>query len=163
MPASVIGRLGRWCFRHWAWVLGLWVLAVAGGVLATGPLFARLSDGGVPATVESVAAYDVLRTGNSSAGTVVAVIDGVDPTDPALAAPLARVAERLRSVAGVADVELPGPRTVSADGHAVLVSVSHHLDRSARDTAATAIVNQLHGLTPELPPAPPSRSAARRC
>ena len=82
MPRSLIGRLGRWCFRHWGWVFAVWAVAAAAGVAATGPLFDRLADSGVPRSVESVAAYDVLNAGNGSAGTVIGVVDGVDPSSP---------------------------------------------------------------------------------
>src|SRR5690349_3526187 len=82
MPTSVVGRIGRWCFRHWAWVLVIWALAVTAGIVSTGPLFGRLADPGVPKSVESVAANDVISTGNDSSGTVTAVISGIDPADP---------------------------------------------------------------------------------
>jgi len=55
---SVVGRVGRWCARHAWWVIAAWVAAVAAGVVATGPLFDRLVDGGVPRDVESVAAFE---------------------------------------------------------------------------------------------------------
>ena len=52
------GRIGRWCARHAWWVLAGWVVLAAIGALATGPLFARLAESGIPLDVESVAAYD---------------------------------------------------------------------------------------------------------
>src|SRR6185369_17983012 len=55
VPQSVIGRVGQWCFSHRWLVLVAWLIAVGGGLFATGPLFSRLSDGGLPHSVESVA------------------------------------------------------------------------------------------------------------
>ena len=75
----MIGRVGRWCFRHGWWVLAAWLVAVVAGVLATGPLFSRLSDSRPPSNVESITATDVISAGNDSAGTIIAIVDGVDP------------------------------------------------------------------------------------
>jgi RND superfamily putative drug exporter len=58
VPTGLIARMGRWCFRHWAWVLLAWVAAVAAGVFATGPVFDRLAADNIPQDVESIRAYD---------------------------------------------------------------------------------------------------------
>src|SRR5678809_1202568 len=79
---SALGRVGAWCFRHGWWVLAIWVVAVAAGVVATGPLFSRLADSGIPRDVESVAAMDVISAGDDSAGTIIGVVDHVDPGSP---------------------------------------------------------------------------------
>ena len=107
VPRSVVGRVGRWCARHAWWVLAAWVVAVAAGVLATGPLFHRLADGGVPRDVESVAAYDVIRAGNDSAGTVVGVVDRVDPASPQVRDAVAAAAGRIANLDGVRQVDHP--------------------------------------------------------
>ena len=71
MPQSVIGRAGQWCFTHRWLVLVAWLIAVGGGLFATGPLFSRLSDGGLP--------HSVVRGPRPAAGA-----DPPPPVDPAL-------------------------------------------------------------------------------
>ncbi|MEU7823238.1 MMPL family transporter [Catellatospora sp. NPDC049133] len=158
MPTSVIGRVGRWCFRHWALVLLAWALAVAAGVVSVGPLFSRLSDNRLPQGVESVVAADVITEGADSAGTVVGVVDGIDPADPAVRAALLTATPRLAEIPGVKSVEHPyttpaaAPRLTSSDGRAVIVSVTlTALDRPARDRAAIDIGRALHDLRGDLP------------
>lgn len=144
----LIGRVGSWCFRHGWWVLVGWVVLVAAGVLATGPLFSRLSDGGVPHDVESVAANDVISSGNDSAGTIVGIVDGVDPTAPAVRTAVADVSSGLSTVEGVRSVE-----PAAADAHGLVIAVVlSKMDRPARDTLSAVVVERLHGLTAQLPP-----------
>ena len=158
MPQSLVGRVGRWCARHAWWVLGAWLLAVAAGVLATGPLFSRLADGGVPRDVESVAAYDVIRSGDDSAGTVVGVVDRVDPDSPRVREAIQAAAGRIAGLDGVREVDHPyststlSQTSISTDGIALLVSVTlDRLDRTARDAAVRAISAELHRLADDLP------------
>jgi putative drug exporter of the RND superfamily len=144
----VIGRVGQWCFRHGWWVLVGWFVAVAAGVLATGPLFARLSDGGVPHDVESVAATDVISTGNDSAGTIVGIVDGVDPAANVVRDAVAAASAELSTVEGVRSVETP-----AADGRGLVISiVLSKMDRTERDRMVGVISDQLHALAATLPP-----------
>ena len=122
--------------------------------LATGPLFSRLADGGVPRDVESVAAYDVIRSGDDSAGTVVGVVDRVDPASPQVRAAIQAAAGRIANLDGVRQVDHPYQTATSSspsianDGTAVLISATlSGLDRTARDAAVTAISAELHALT----------------
>ncbi len=158
MPTGVIGTIGRWCFGHWAWVLLAWTVAVGAGVWSIGPLFDRLADTRLPANVESVTANDVISQGNDSAGTVVGVVDGIDPADERVRAAVVAAVPKLTQIAGVKTVEHPfagpraAPRLVSADGRAVIVSVQlAALDRAARDAAATELVDALHRMGEHLP------------
>ena len=158
MPQSVVGRVGRWCARHAWWVLAAWTVAVAAGALATGPLFSRLADGGVPRDVESVAAYDVIRSGDDSAGTVIGVVDRVDPASPRVRSAIQAAAGRIADLDGVRLVDHPYETATSSnpssakDGNAVLISVTlSGLDRAARDATAAAISAELHALAAELP------------
>ena len=102
MPQSVVGRVGLWCSRHWLWVVAAWVVAVVAGVLATGPLFARLSDGGPPPSVESVAANSVLSAGSQTGGVIYGVVSHVDPHAPAVADATNRAVDGLVTVKDVA-------------------------------------------------------------
>jgi len=158
MPESVIGRVGRWCFRHRTWVLLIWAFAVAAGIVSTGPLFGRLADSRLPKGVESVAASDVIAQGNNSSGTVIAVVDGIDPADERVRAAVLAAAPQVMAIDGVKSVVSPyGPltppaRMVSTDGRAVIVVVTlKTLDQSARDRAARATVDALHRMREDLP------------
>jgi RND superfamily putative drug exporter len=143
----LIGRVGHWCFRHGWWVLVGWIVAVAAGIIATGPLFTRLSDGGVPHDVESVAASDVISSGNDSAGTIVGIVDGVDPTTPAVRTAVADVSTGLSTVQGVRSVESP-----AADANGLVISVVlSKMDRPARDAVVGVVADRLHRLTAALP------------
>jgi putative drug exporter of the RND superfamily len=156
---SVIGRIGRWCFHHRWLVLVVWAAAVVAGGLATGPLFNRLVDSGVPKSAESVAAYDVL--GNDSAGTVVAVIDGVDRSKVEVRTAVTGAAQEISGLPGVRSVEQPFDESspsaqtaslVSTDGMAVLVSIKlTAMGGADRDATATAIQDKLRVLGTRLP------------
>jgi putative drug exporter of the RND superfamily len=161
MPRSVVGRVGRWCFRRWWWVLAAWALAIVAGLASTGPLFSKLSDGGAPKSVESVAVNDVLSQGNPTGGVIYGVVIGVDPAAPTVRDAVSAAADQIASVANVAEVDTPYavglPASVAArlavpDRHALLVVVTlSNVDRPTRDIAATAVQSRLHGLRGELP------------
>jgi RND superfamily putative drug exporter len=158
VPQSVVGRIGRWCARHAWWVLAAWVAIVAAGVIATGPLFDRLVDGGVPRDVESIAAYDVIRSGDDSAGTVVGVVDRIDPASAEVRDAIEAVADRIAGIPGVREVNHPyrsepsSAALIAADRTAVLISTTlGALDRTARNATATAIAAELHALPAALP------------
>jgi RND superfamily putative drug exporter len=155
VPRSLLGRLGRWCARRAWWVLAAWVVAVAAGIIATGPLFGRLADSGVPEDVESVAAYEVIGQGNDSAGTVVAVVDGINPALPAVREAILAASARVATFDSVRSVEPTAQRpqaAVSSDGRATLITVTlDGLDRPARDAAIVQISAELRQLTERLP------------
>jgi RND superfamily putative drug exporter len=160
MRENLVGRMGRWCFRHWAWVLVAWAVAVAGGIAATGPLFGRLADSRVPRHVESVIGSEMLDAGNDSAGTVTGVIDEVDPRSDQVRTAVADVARQLLLVPGVRSVAHPfdpaaptrALALVAPDGRALLVVVTFgDIERAMRDTSTATITDTLHGLVDDLP------------
>src|SRR5581483_4112541 len=79
MALGVIARVGRFCFRRRWWVLAAWLVAVASGVLASGPLLNSLAETNTVRRVESIQAYDVMSTGDDSSGQVIGLVDRVDP------------------------------------------------------------------------------------
>src|SRR5207245_433298 len=107
MADGVIARVGRWCFRRRWWVLAVWLLAVAGGVLSAGPVFNGLTGGGGPKTLESVQANNVLLDNNVQRGTVVGVVDGIDPRSPVVRDAVRSAASDLSRIAGVTGVVTP--------------------------------------------------------
>jgi RND superfamily putative drug exporter len=133
-------------------------------VAATGPLFERLAaGGGLPGTAESIAAYEALSDGEESSGTVVGIVDGVDPAAPDVRAAVSATAERLADIAGVTSVDHPyapglppllAARLVAGDGRALLVSVTLDvLERTEADAAGRAITAELRRLDEALPAA----------
>jgi RND superfamily putative drug exporter len=161
MPRSAFGRIGRWCFERWGWVLALWVVALAAGVAASGPMFSRLADESAPKSAESVAAYSVINNNSGSSGTVLGVVDNVDPASPAVRDALTATAARLAAIPGVTSVAQPldpalppaqAAALTSRDGRALLISVTlGELDRPGRDETSRAVAGELHRLPAALP------------
>jgi len=139
----MLGRLGRWCFRRRWWVLAIWLLAMVAGVLSAGPVFHGLTGGGGPKSLESVAANQVLADAADRGGTVVAVIDQVEPA-----------ARGVDTVTTPYDTGVPKAKTatlIAADARAVLVQIQlGKLDKLARHDAVVAISDRLHKLGDEL-------------
>ena len=120
----MFGRLSRFCFRHRILVVTVWVIAIAGGVFASGPVFSALDGDHHNVRFESERGSDVIDSAATDDGTVVAVVDKVDPKAAATrSAVLAAVAD-LHKQAGITEIEDPyttGPALVSQDGRALLV------------------------------------------
>src|SRR2546430_806391 len=103
----MLGRLGRWCFRRRWWVLAIWLLAMVAGVLSAGPVFHGLTGGGGPKSLESVAANQVLADAADRGGTVVAVIDRIQPAASGVDTVVRAAADDLPHVSGGGTVATP--------------------------------------------------------
>ena len=79
MADGFIAAAGQWCFRHRWSVVGLWLMAVVLGVLCAGPVFESLAGDNNPKSLESFRAQTVLDSQSVQGGTVIGVIDGIDP------------------------------------------------------------------------------------
>ncbi|MEV4619301.1 MMPL family transporter [Asanoa sp. NPDC049573] len=153
----LLGRLGRWCFRHrWA-VVGLWLVAVVAGGFAAGPVFAGLDDSQGPSSLESVAGSDVIADASTSSGAIVAVVRGIDPAAPAVRTAVTDGAARVAAVAGVTGVVTPFADSPAAaalratDGRGLLVQARlGELDGDALGTATDAVEAELRTLGPAL-------------
>ncbi|WP_327000414.1 MMPL family transporter [Dactylosporangium sp. NBC_01737] len=145
-----MARVGGWCFRHRWWVLGVWLLAVVGGVLAAGPLLDSISEGNsVRKKVESIEAYDLLSTAEDSSGQVVALVDAVDPAAADVRGAVDAAAARLRGVEHVRKVEATA---VSTDGRALLVVATlEQVDKPTRNAAVDRVETEFGRLAAELP------------
>src|SRR5215831_19004341 len=107
MTQTFVARVGRWCFRHKWTVLAIWLVAVAVGVLCAGPVFNSLTNDRGPSTLESVAGNNQLNHANTSAGTIVAAVSGIDPGAASVRQAVTAAATDLASVPGVATVTTP--------------------------------------------------------
>src|SRR3712207_654210 len=137
-----LARVGRLCHRRRWLVLFGWVVAVAAGVLATGPVFAGMPDDFLPGDFEAFEAVRVLERDSDRGGTVAAVVDRVDPGAAPTREIVLRGAAALDGIEGVAEVRHPyveGPATagfVAGDGRALLIEVT--LDRMEDERTADA-------------------------
>jgi RND superfamily putative drug exporter len=160
MAEGVIARIGYWCFRRRWWVLAAWIVAVAAGVLARGAVFDALADSNSPRQVESIDAYNVLNTGNDSAGQVVVLVDRVDPAVPGVREAVRVAAGNLAAMPEVKKVDHPytdgqppdrARFYLSRDGSALLlVATLASLDRPQRNAVVDRMRPTLDRLHAEL-------------
>ncbi|MBT8226655.1 MAG: MMPL family transporter [Dactylosporangium sp.] len=163
---GTIARVGHWCFRRRWTVLGIWLVAVVLGGIAAGPVFARLVDNNNPRNVESVQAYEVLNREddadeNITGGTVIGLVDRIDPTDKRTLATLGAAARDLTAMPAVESAVCPcvpgaaeDPRMkamLAADGRGALIVVTlNPLNREDRATVLQPIADRLHAVDSEL-------------
>ncbi|RGD59020.1 MMPL family transporter [Kitasatospora xanthocidica] len=141
-PTAVVGgrlaAVGRFCFRHRRWVLGLWAVVLVVGVLIGGRVFEGSVAGASSASAEADRGGAVVAAADPAKGTVTAVVDGRPVDDPQVRAAVERATAEIAALPGVSsalDAYGTGPAPAalrSADGTASLVTV-----RMA-DTASTA-------------------------
>ncbi|MET8539955.1 MMPL family transporter [Kitasatospora sp. NPDC004799] len=131
-PTVVGGRLaavGRFCFRHRRWVLGLWAVVLVAGVLIGGRVFEGSVAGASSATAEADRGSAVVTAADPAKGTVTAVVDGRPVDDPAVRAAVEKATAEIAALPGVSsalDAYGTGPAPAalrSADGTASLVTV----------------------------------------
>ncbi len=158
----MLASLGRWIARHPLLVVIAWVLAAglgmagASGAFGEG-LFDRLKSGEPTVPGEAEAGSEIIRANEPNGPSMSLLIDGVSPTDPALA-PLLQQARadiaRIPDVASAVDplALQPGdPRAaalVAEDGKAVLVSatVKGRLSGGRETEALDAVQERLNEL-----------------
>jgi len=119
-------RLATFCYRHRFLVMLAWLVIFAGGIAASGPVFNKLNaDSDVH--FESTDGYDALNAAATDGGTVIAVVDRVDPKAASTRAAVTSAATAIKGIDGVVEVEDPysagpaGPALVAKDGEGVLV------------------------------------------
>ncbi|MEV4534360.1 MMPL family transporter [Asanoa sp. NPDC049518] len=154
---TMLGRLGRRCFEHRWTVVGLWLVAVVAGGFAAGPVFAGLDDDRGPSSLESVAGSEVISDASTSAGSIIGVIRGVDPTSPAVRAAVTDAAGKLGAVSGITGVVTPYVESPAAaalratDGRGLLVQARlADLTGDDLDAATDGAVAELRALGPAL-------------
>jgi RND superfamily putative drug exporter len=150
----MIGRLSKWCYRHRIVVLVVWIAVLAGGFAASGPVFDALGQR-TPTQFESAQGSRVVNDQSPDRGTVVAVLDGVDPTTAATRTSVTETAADLRRDQGVRAVDDPyggAPGLIATDHRALLVvahiakTVPTNRAASVEDTVATRMRAMADGL-----------------
>ena len=145
--------MGMFCFRHRWIVLGAWLLVLVGGVLATGQVFANISDVDQTRGSESAQGSDVLKTSSQVGFTYVVLVDGIDATAVPVHQSIQTVADGLHDVGGVAHI---GTLAMAKDGRAITVPVT--IDKAlsdenfeARSAAVGRITDRFAELSKQLP------------
>jgi putative drug exporter of the RND superfamily len=153
----VFARLGRFCARrHWL-VLLCWLLFAVVGVVAAGPVFGRLSGGGLSGRFESVKAYDILSREAQYGGRIIGLVDDVRVSDPRVQAAVLAATRDLNQIPHVGRAVDPmiAPRAglLAADGRAglVVVDLDKDLSGSDGDAAVAAVTARLRALERQTP------------
>src|SRR3954454_23301450 len=131
MAHGVVARIGRFCFRHRWSVIGVWLVVVVLGGLAFGPVFGAIADASNPKHVEAIDGLDAIATGNDSSGTVIGLIDDVDPQATAVRTTVEAAAADLGRASGVTSVATPfsvpaaqAPAYLATDQRGLLIVVT---------------------------------------
>jgi RND superfamily putative drug exporter len=138
-------------------VLGVWLAAVVGGLLAAGTVFGNLAGGNDVAGAEASEAYEQISVANDDGGEVVALVDRIDPRSSTvrvtvLAAARA-VAERpdVRSVAHPYGDDPQSGALSGRDGASLLISVTLRAGSDdEEDATLAAVTTRLRALAAEL-------------
>jgi putative drug exporter of the RND superfamily len=160
LAPTLTARIGRWSFRHRWSVVAIWMAAVVIGALAAGPVFSSLSDDRGPKSLESVQGNTMLDNAQTSAGTIVGAVGGIDPTSPAVRTDVLATAAALRQVDGVRTVVTPFDDGLAAADRAAMTAQNHQgivvranlgdLSDDATKTAADTITVKLRALQTRL-------------
>ncbi len=114
-------RIGVWCWHRRVLVVGLWLLAMAGGAVAIGPLFAGMGDTTTLPGTETGRAQAVIDAAIDHGEQFFAVVDNVDAGSAATTAALAGAADDIRAITGVSSVDGP---IAATDGRAATVIIT---------------------------------------
>jgi RND superfamily putative drug exporter len=164
----VFGAIGRFCARRRWPVLAAWVLLVAAGAVASGPVFAGLDASRASDRLESVQAFDVIGDNATYGARILGLVDDVPIADPAVRARITAAAAEVARIPHVGRVVDPyaGARAglVATDGRGgvVVVDLDRSISGAERDAAINAAAARLRELQRQVPGAT-CRSAATRC
>src|SRR5437763_15340571 len=118
----MLARAGGWCFRHRWSVVAIWLAAVTLGVLSAGPVFHGLTSGGKPTSLESVQGNQVLTSNSDKGGTVVGIVDRIDPAAAGVGSGVRSGGAALTGLGGVDRVVTPYGPGLPAARKAALVA-----------------------------------------
>jgi len=142
----------------WCWlVLAAWVVLVAGGAVASGPVFAGLESSRASDRLESVRAFDVIGNNATYGSRVLGLVEDVPIADPAVKARIEAAAADVARVPHVGRVVDPykGARAglIATDGRGgvVVVDLDRTISGTERDAAIDAASARLRQLDREIP------------
>lgn len=116
----MLTRMGLFSFRHFRWVLIGWLVVMAAGGAAIGPVFSNLSSGNTLSGTEVNAASVAIQNGVAHGIEYYVVVEGVNPSAPATQAALTQAESATRAITGVQSVS---SAVVSTDHTAVAITV----------------------------------------
>jgi RND superfamily putative drug exporter len=154
---GVFAAIGRFCARRRWPVLAAWILLVAAGVLASGPVFAGLEASRASDRLESVQAFDVIGDNATYGARMLGLVDDVPIADPAVRAKITAAAADVARIPHVGRVVDPyaGARAglVATDGRGglVVVDLDRRISARERDAAIDAAAARLRRLPGEIP------------
>jgi len=154
---GVFAAIGRFCARRRWPVLAAWILLVAVGALASGPVFAGLEASRASDRLESVRAFDVIGDNARYGARMLGLVDDVPIADPAVRARITAAAADVARIPRVGRVVDPyaGARAglVATDGRGgvVVVDLDRRITGRERDAAIDAAAARLRRLAGEIP------------
>jgi len=153
----VFAAIGRFCARRRWLVLAAWVVLIAAGAVASGPVFGGLEASRASDRLESVRAFDVIGDNATYGSRVLGLVDDVPIADPAVRARIEAAAADVARVPHVGRVVDPykGVRAglIATDGRAgvVVVDLDRTISGTERDAAIDAASARLRQLDREIP------------
>ena len=144
--------LGAFTYRRrWA-VVGLWVVIIAVGVVAQGPLSDRVTAEFTGSDrIESARVMQLIQESSATGGDIAIVVDGV-PAGGEMPTPVRAALDEVAQVPGVVSIVEPWstgiPDLAATDGQAALIVVSYTNGMS--EEAEKELVNEVRDLANEL-------------
>lgn len=117
----MITRLGQFSFRHRWWVLGIWMVLMAGGSAAIGPLFDKAGNTEQLGGTEVGRAAAAIDAGLDHGVAYTVLVDHIDAKSAAATSALQRAVQETAAVPGVQEVSEPDTAT---DGGAAAITVT---------------------------------------
>jgi len=136
--------VGRFSYRHRRWVLAVWVVVLAAGLLFGTKVFDTAAPAAKAAGSESATGSALLAAADPTSGGITAVVEGKPVADPAVRAAVTAAAVDLSRIPGVGQV------TEASSGQGTASRRSH----DSGDTLSEVDVTRIFGdALSALPPA----------
>jgi RND superfamily putative drug exporter len=156
-PSTRLGgpfaAVGRFSHRHRRWVLAVWVLVLAAGLIFGTKVFSTAAPAAKAAGSESATGSALLAAADPTSGGITALVAGRPVADPAVRTAVTAAAvdlSRIPGVGAVTDAYSGGPGAASmraADGRASVIQV----DLTGSGSATDAASQRLREIATEVP------------
>ena len=162
-PGGPFAAVGRFSYRHRRWVLAVWVVVLAAGLIFGTKVFDTAAPAAKAAGSESATGSALLAAADPTSGGVTALVQGKPVADPAVRAAVTAAAVDLSRIPGVTQVTdaysggAAGASMRSADGQASVIQVDLSSTGGSTGTgtggttALNAVSQRLREITAEVP------------